>query len=154
MRSENADKYEPLGVPNKITLHWTAGNYYQTYNHYHYCVQGDGRVVNTLPVKYKGSHTWKHNSNNIGISMCCMMDSKHPPTKIQIENTAKLIADICDLYNIHLDNVQDHRFYARLDGYESLRWDVGDYMPTLRKKAKWYLDRIKNGTDKNKLRGN
>lgn len=152
MRTENAGSYSPLGYPDKLTIHWSAGNYTQTYSHYHFCVQGDGTVIQTLPIAFKGSHTWKRNSNNIGISMCCMADG-YPPTNKQIERTAKLIAELVGIYNISWDQVRDHRYYAVLDGYENLRWDVGDYIVKLLAKAKWYREQIILGKQENTMKG-
>jgi N-acetyl-anhydromuramyl-L-alanine amidase AmpD len=151
MRKENAENKSPLGKPKLITLHWTAGNYDTTYNHYHFNVKGSGEVVQTLSVLYKGSHTWQRNANNIGVSMCCMFSNKYPPTKKQIEATAKLVADLVGIFDIEWDNIKDHAHYAKLDGYANLRWDVGALNYKILEKAKWYRDRVIKGIDKNNL---
>ena len=35
---------------------------------YHFVVELDGALINTLDVRFKGAHTGKHNTGNIGIS--------------------------------------------------------------------------------------
>ena len=152
MRSENAGLYGPLGTPKLLTLHWTAGNYNDTFDHYHFCVRGDGTVEQTLSIKYKGSHTWQRNSNNIGISMCCMADG-FPPTKVQIERTARLVAELVGMFGISWDSVKDHRYYAKLDDYENLRWDIGDLFPQILSRAKDFRLQIINGEIPNSMKG-
>src|SRR3989338_8169247 len=83
---------ELLGRPERMVVHWTAGDYEDTYPHYHYCVRGDGRVVATLSLKRKGSHTWKRNTGAVGISMCGG-GRAFPIRPIQVERTAKIIAE-------------------------------------------------------------
>lgn len=153
MRQENSGKKLPLGRPDGIILHWTAGNYDTTYDHYHFCVKGNGEVVQTLSLLYRGSHTWKRNTGKIGISMCCMFSNKYPPTKKQIEATAKLVADLVGIFGLDWDQVKDHAYYAKIDGYSNLRWDVGPYLDTIIQKAKWYRARVLNGIDENKYVG-
>lgn len=153
----------------RITLHWTAGNYVDTYNHYHYCIRGDGVVVNTLPVAAKGSHTWKRNTGNIGTSMCAMGEAA-PVLALQRERNARLIAELCHKHGIPLHGtvpgqpeyryiapdqlvptgrlialptVTDHLWYAKADGYYPERVDVGEaLLALLLKKAEWYLQHL------------
>ncbi len=165
---------EPLGTPTHITLHWTAGGPAQTFPEYHWCVTGAGGVVQTLPIGEKGAHTWRRNSNNIGISMCCCPPGQ-PPTTVQIEHTAKLVAELCMRYGIPVQGsyegpayrregadtpddtlvqvgtqacptVTDHAWYARQDGYYPERWDIGEYLVTILAKARWYHDALKAHT--------
>ena len=164
---------EPLGVPYYITLHWTAGSYQQTFDHYHFCVTGDGRSINTLSLAVKGSHCWGRNSHNVGVAMCCMSNARTMPTDKQIEETAALVAELAAQFNIdlfatrqvdrhrvasgqriktgeHLEvpYVTDHAAYARADGYYPDRWDCGRYTETIIKKAQWYRDQIADGKRK------
>lgn len=164
---------EALGKPRLITLHWTAGSYTQTFNTYHFCVQGDGNVMNSLSLKLKGSHTWGRNTGNIGIAMCAMRDSQTMPTKKQIEATAALVADLSVQFSIAYTQQQecrrhrvqsgqripipgtmlifritDHAAYARCDGYYPDRWDCGQYTEIILKKAAWYRDQIRLGNRK------
>jgi hypothetical protein len=159
-----------LGKPRLITLHWTAGSYTQTFDSYHFCVLGDGRIVNTLPLRTKGSHVWGRNSGNIGVAMCCMANAQTMPTKKQVEATAALIADLSVQFQIKFTDVHDcqrhkvikqqrvpaegtmqvfciadHAAYARCDGYYPDRWDCGRYTEEIIKSAKWYRQRIADG---------
>jgi hypothetical protein len=157
---------EPLGRPKLITLHWTAGNHKQTFPEYHFCVQGDGTVVPTLPLGQKGAHTWMRNTGNIGTSMCAMA-AGHPVTPIQIERNAKLVAELCLRFGLdprgHVELpelklrggtlvatgrtiiapvIADHAFFAKADGYYPDRWDVGEKHEVILKKALWYFDKL------------
>jgi hypothetical protein len=149
---------ERLGRPERLIVHWTAGDYEDTYPHYHFCTRGDGRVVATLSLTRKGSHTWKRNSGAVGISMCGG-GGAYPIRAIQLERTAKLIAE-CSIRlaiplkgsvelpayryvkgrspaedqlvptgkTILVPTVTDHRHYAIADGYHPARVDVGARM--------------------------
>lgn len=160
---------EPLGTPTHITIHWTAGSGLQTFPEYHFCIQADGEVVHTLPIAEKGAHTWRRNSGNVGMSMCCCPPS-HPPTPVQIEHTAKLVAEVCHRFGIPVQGkyvgpsykqvdgelvtigtadhptVTDHAHYARADGYYPDRWDIERYLEPILAKARWYLDALVAGS--------
>lgn len=154
MRKEHAGSGDPLGKPERITMHWSAGSYTQTFDHYHFSILGDGKVVQTLPITVKGSHCWKRNSGNIGVSWCAMADG-FPVTKAQREAAAILIAELCGVYGIDPDkDVQDHAYWAKIDGYFPDRWDVGSEMGPLRKRIKEVRAELKAGTRKNTLTGN
>jgi N-acetylmuramoyl-L-alanine amidase len=164
---------DPLGKPEAITLHWTAGSYQQTFDHYHICITGDGRGIMTLPLSKKGSHVWGRNSGNIGIALCAMSNARTMPTAKQIEEAAAIVADLCKQFDIdlHADRacqrhkvigqtrvpiqdtmqvpyVADHAAYARCDGYYPDRWDCGRYTDEILKKAAWYRDQIADGKRK------
>jgi N-acetylmuramoyl-L-alanine amidase CwlA len=144
---------EPLGKTTTLTLHWTAGGYTQTFDDYHFCVKGDGAVVQTLSISKKGAHTWKRNSGNIGVSMCCMADGC-PVTDKQREATARLVAELCGMFGLDVErDVHDHAYFARLDGYYPERWDVGEELTPIKAKAKWYRIQIKSGEMPNRMQG-
>lgn len=153
MRTENAGKDLPLGKPERITLHWTAGNHSQTFDHYHWCVRGDGEVVQTLSLQLLGSHCWKRNTGNVGVAMCGMAPG-FPITAKQREATARLVAELCGVLGIDLADVHDHAHYARLDGYYPDRWDCGPETPIILRKAAWYRERLLSGKLVNSLVGN
>ena len=162
----------PLGTPKFITLHWTAGTYDQTFPEYHWCVKGDGTAVQTLSMQEKGAHCWGRNTGNIGVSMCAMAPH-HPVTPVQVEHTAKLVAELCHLYgidpratvqlaakkvqgdalvdapgNVTAPTIADHAFFARKDGYYPERWDIGEFHIPIQHKAQWYFDALAKGTAK------
>lgn len=105
----------------RIIVHWTAGSYKASSldrRHYHFLFEGDGTVVkghylirdNQYPINTKkgyAAHTWKMNTNSIGLSMCCMADAKwpdyagtYPMTRMQFEAMAKFTAMLCKKYEI------------------------------------------------------
>ena len=142
-----------LGKPEEVILHWTAGSlgrkdFYRNavYQKYHFNVLGDATVVQTLSVKDKGEHVAGRNSGKIGVTMCCMGSDAngHPiqPTKMQVERTARLVAELCQELKIPLSKVFDHAHYAALDGYSNLRWDVGSYYKVIIGKSKWYYAKL------------
>jgi len=56
---------------NRIYLHWTAGRYDQFFNDYHICIDGDGGVHKMADFETKLAHTWKRNTDAVGIALCC-----------------------------------------------------------------------------------
>lgn len=163
---------EPLGRPERLILHWTAGFYGQVFHDYHFCVRGDGQVVNTLPLAQKGAHTWKRNGGAIGLAFCAMAKGC-PVLPAQREAMAKAIAELCLQYDIPMEGkvqlprlhlvgeqllpaggtvlaprVTDHAWYARADGYFPERWDIGDELGPVLKKAAWYLAELRAGRQK------
>ena len=102
--------------PVKVYLHWTAGDYETTYDDYHFCVAGNGQIVNTRSLKEIPSATWKRNTGSIAIALCCCQgaiaysgepnyaDLGHfPPTEAQTETLARLMAVIADVFEIPIN---------------------------------------------------
>lgn len=94
----------------RVTLHWTAGTYKQTFNSYHVNILGDGSTYITEPdFSVSLSHTYYKNTANIGITMCCGADmtdkspGTYPPTPQQIETMAQLIAIASEVLEIPID---------------------------------------------------
>jgi len=56
---------------SRIYLHWTAGRYDQLFGDYHICIDGDGGVHRMADFETKLAHTWRRNSNAVGIALCC-----------------------------------------------------------------------------------
>jgi N-acetylmuramoyl-L-alanine amidase len=88
----------------KIYLHWSATPYdWKETGHYHTVIQGNGNVVRMTPYDYfLGAHTWKRNTNAVGIAIACMGGedywNDYPPTDVQIDamckETAQLAKDL------------------------------------------------------------
>lgn len=145
---------------HNATWHWTAGSWTQTFDHYHFCITWDGkkaRVVQTRSLLEPGSHCWKRNKGNIGISICGMGRIKgklHAIQLEQVEACAKLTAELCAVIGLPLSLVHDHAHFATIDGYgpfsgnPETRVDIGTYEPVVRKKAAWYLDQLSAGKTK------
>lgn len=134
------------GKISKIYLHHTAGTYKmnnEEKKNYHICIEGDGTVKLNGDFLKKKNHTWKRNSNAIGIALCCGYDSviytneeinwkNYPPTQIQVEQMASVLAIICKHLQIPIDklHVLTHNEVAVIDNYDihstdpDCRWDL------------------------------
>ena len=98
--------------PVKVYLHWTGGGYNSVSESYHFCITGNGDIVNTRDLKEIPAATYARNTGSIAISLCCAegavgdpADSKLgdcPPTKSQIETCAQLMAAISYIFRIPL----------------------------------------------------
>lgn len=119
------------GRINNIYLHWTAGNYNQVFGDYHFCVTGEGGIeMMHQNLDAVLAHTWHRNTGNIGIALCCCYDAQiwadgrfdlgsMPPTDVQIEATARLIATLANELGIPVikDRIMTHAEVADIDGY-------------------------------------
>lgn len=130
----------------KIILHWTAGWWEQTSDHYHINITGDGRIfMPSWDIATKRDHTWKRNTGTVGIALCCAAEAttndlgENPPTAKQIERMAKIVAILCKNMEISLtsDNVlthgeaadnpylyDDEDLYGPQNPCEDMRWDL------------------------------
>lgn len=151
--------------PQKVMvyLHWTAGRYYTSFNDYHFCVDGDGDIINSLPLEEIPEATWYRNTGSIAIALCCCYNAKpydlgdYPPTEEQIETLSEMMAVIADVFDIPLtrEYFMTHGEAANDDGYglysgeSDCRWDleqldsnyeIGTGGDILRGKAQLYLE--------------
>lgn len=86
----------------KIYLHWTAGSY--TFvprdisgNAYHTVVKGNGDVIRVAGYDQRLNHTFKRNTESVGISCACMGGkgfAEIPPTTLQVENMCREVANL------------------------------------------------------------
>lgn len=162
------------GKIKHLYLHWTAGYYGQAYNDYHINIDKDGEIYLTCQELYQlKSHTFMRNKDGIGIALCCGVGASFsgrlpqgidygqcPPTLMQIEKAAQVIAILADALELPIEfsAVATHAEIAIVDGYgplsddEQKRWDLW-FLPgtpgnadsrlggvTLRKKALWYKE--------------
>ena len=68
---------EARGEIKTIYLHWTAGCYGHVYDDYHLCIDRDGTVyVNCKSFTELKAHTWRRNTDAIGIALCCGVDAR------------------------------------------------------------------------------
>lgn len=130
------------GCIDKIYLHWTAGNYGQYSDDYHICIDGDGTIVACCnDLTELKEHTWRRNSNAVGVAMCCCAGAsayaggvidfgEQPPTPAQIDRMAKVTAVLCEELGLEINryNVMTHCEAAEIDGYGPSttceRWDL------------------------------
>ena len=106
-------KANSVGREPRITLHWSAGYYNTLFSDYHISITGDGDIyVSTEDLSEVLSHTWKANSGNVGISLCCGYGATsedlggYPPTDKQIEIMAQVIATVANGLWLSID--KDH----------------------------------------------
>ncbi|MDR1701324.1 MAG: N-acetylmuramoyl-L-alanine amidase [Sporomusaceae bacterium] len=152
--------------PKKVIMHWTAGNYTNVFNDYHACIKGDGELYFTTDNMAEVlEHTWRRNTGNIGLALCCAAGAVFPdkfpkgfePTVAQIETLAETMAILAKEFNLSItkDVFMTHTEIAIIDGYgpysgdSETKWDLfllkdsdGYYKPggeVLRGKANWYL---------------
>ena len=176
-------KLKPLahrakGKITKLYLHWTAGRYEQVFDDYHISIGKTGTIyLSCDDFTELKAHTWHRNTGAIGITLCCgylafliggeplpiINFGPEPPTQLQIESMAQVIAVISHGLGLEIsyENVKTHAEAAIEDGYgpygedPDLRWDLW-YIPdlpstfslkpggeVLRGKALWYANKIK-----------
>lgn len=145
------------GIVNKVYAHWTAGHYGQAFNSYHILIDEKGNAyITTEDFTEKLAHTWRRNSQAIGVSMMCAYKAEarngrncwlgyEPPTSIQITALSQVAAVLSKALGIPLDkeHFMTHCEAAILDGYgvphgevvngvyqgdPDLRWDLW-YLP-------------------------
>lgn len=159
---------------NKIIIHWTAGTYQPNttdLEHYHFLIDGEGKKHNG---KFKpednencndgkyAAHTGGGNTGAIGVSMCAMAGfnstascGNYPITPVQLEACFKLCAELCQKYNIPVENVWTHYEFGinhpdttshgkidiiYLPPYPLVkRNEVGGF---IRSKIRWYLNKL------------
>lgn len=149
MRPDSLDDVRRLaqnarGFISHVYLHWTAGHYGQCYDDYHICIDKDGGIFLMCDrFTERKSHTLGRNSGAVGISLCCCADARamadgvvdlgsEPPTAIQIEVMAEVIAILADEFELSLDTdnfIMTHYEAAVRDGYgpgqdPNCRWDL------------------------------
>jgi hypothetical protein len=160
---------ESRGYINAVYLHWTAGRYGQYFDDYHINIDYDGKIY--MPdedLTIKRAHTWKRNSNAVGIAVCGMYGAKinngwniepgdYDVTDKQIEVMSIIVAMFIKYGGVDISDVLTHCEAAYFDGYgpysgdEDTRvdlWFLRDSAfnnqprhggEVLRGKANWYL---------------
>lgn len=129
-----------------IILHWTAGHYGQYFpDDYHIEIDENGEILLSTPdLSEVLEHTWHLNTGTVGISLCCCAFATtedlgdEPPTDVQIETMAQVIAVLCadlwlsirdDIVMTHGEVADSDEFYDEDDLYgpqsdEMERWDL------------------------------
>ena len=91
------------GLKNPLViLHWSAGWWETLFDDYHIQVKGDGTMwMVTDDLSEVLAHTWHLNRGTVGVSLCCCAYATTedlgdaPPTAVQIEMMAQIIATLC-----------------------------------------------------------
>ena len=160
---DNRDYFYQFPFPVITYYHWTAGRHFTTFDDYHYCIDGDGEIINTRPITETPSATWHWNTGSIAIALCACYNGtpedlgEYAPTEAQIETLAQMTAVIAEVFDnpIDYDHFMTHGEAADEDGYglysgdPDCRWDLqilhnGDEYGTggdiIREKAQYYLE--------------
>ena len=138
----------PKVTMDRIVMHWSAGNGTVSdleKKHYHFIVASDGTVVpgshsveDNIPPLKSGSyaaHTWKLNSNSIGVAVSAMAGAterpwspgRSPITKDQVEALARLVASLSIMYGIKVtpETVLTHaEVQPTLGVTQRAKWDI------------------------------
>lgn len=131
-----------------IVFHWTAGQNKASdldRSHYHLLIEGDGKHVrglpsidlNSLPKSKTGyaQHTLNCNTGFIGVSLCGMAGAiespfsagKQPITRIQWDELANVLAQLCKRYGIKVSRktVLSHAEVQTILGIKQKgKWDI------------------------------
>ena len=105
------DDARSMGRDVKLYLHWTAGNYEQTFSEYHVNITGDGRVfVSTNNLAEVKAATYMRNTGSIAIALCCAVDATGdfnlgpcPPTDAQLNAVAQVVCVLSDALDLTID---------------------------------------------------
>lgn len=160
----------------RIVLHWSAGRYYPSEfekKYYHYLIDAEGKIYqgfykpednnNCNDGKY-AAHTGGGNTGSIGVCFCGMYGFKSstdfgdfPITKVQFEAGMKFTAELCEKYNLPINEktVFTHYEFGKANpqttsfGKIDISWipsypwvtrnDVGSF---IRSKVRWYKERL------------
>jgi hypothetical protein len=138
------------GTFSRVHLHWTAGDYDPSEfdkDHYHFLVDGAGRVVKgncdvsanstTAPKGKKSHHTLNANTGALSVSLACMGGNdvrerpynggKWPLKQVQWVTGAIITAELCKRYKIPVGprSVLSHaEVEANLGIKQRGKWDI------------------------------
>ena len=133
----------------RVVTHWTATSSYSVNvdGHYHFLIDGNGKVHQVVDMSLIGHHTGKFNKGSVGVAALCMhgnagvkiTDGKSlgmirvysrttkknynnenelkPLTHIQWESMAQVVAEICQAYNIPVDSSVTDTLYPYTTDY-------------------------------------
>jgi hypothetical protein len=155
MRLPSAGAF-PSGDLRFVYIHWTAGDYTETFAAYHFCVGYDGRACFVVPThdlrdnmrdvrlhpgQPYAAHTAGRNSHAIGVAVCGMRGAvPHDFGAFALRPDAlallcATVAKACRFYGIAIDaeHVRTHAEAAVDDGYfgcgDDERWDIARLAP-------------------------
>ena len=144
--------------PVKLYLHWSAGHYGELYDSYHINIDADGKIyTSTRDLSQLKYHTYMRNSGSIGISVSSCFNGtpknlgNEPPTELQLETMAQVIATLSLALNIPIDrnHIMTHGEAADnvdkyFPPYENNGRPYGMYGP-MHNSERWDLAILKNG---------
>ena len=144
-----------------VTGHWTAGRYNQPFNHYQLLIAEDYILIANKLTQGNPNihgHTWRRNTDNFGFSFMAMVNKDFPITPKMIEIASKCLAIKKKKFNLNWSQFKDHNYWAEIDGYKGLRWDINliykdqesknigksqeTLLERLVRKGNWYLNKV------------
>jgi len=137
----------PSAKMSRVHIHWTGGGHRANATDkkaYHILIESDGnliRGVRSIKANEPGSgmarasHTLNANSGAIGVSMCCMANSKESPfnagtapmTKVQWDTMVEVVAELAKRYGIPVtpQTILTHaEIQPNLGIKQKNKWDV------------------------------
>lgn len=98
----------------KIYMHWTGGYYETDFPEYHFSINGAGEISFTHGFDSKLAATYMRNSGSVAIALNCCVNAvayadgtcklgECPPTPIQIEAMAQVVAVVVDALGVPID---------------------------------------------------
>ena len=125
------DSYDSLwstakryGRDVKLYLHWSSGHYNSIFDDYHINITGDGTLYCTGDLDECKAHTWRRNRGSVGISLCCAYKATsnnigpEPPTEIQINQMARVIAVLANALDLTIDKYRVLTHGEAADNYD------------------------------------
>ena len=107
-------KYEKGLQPTAVYFHWTGGDYDATFDDYHVCVDGAGRIHYTRDLSETPAATYRRNTGSIAVALSCAKGAlcygdrtyslgTCPPTEPQLNTAAILGAWMSVLFDLPVD---------------------------------------------------
>jgi len=104
------------GKPKKVYMHWTAGGYNSIVGPYHTIFTGDGTMHRRVPYDQHSDHTYRRNTNSVGLSVAAMAGAAGNyqwPKQAQLEGLTNEIARLANEWgwsssDINIKNVMTH----------------------------------------------
>ena len=150
----------PNGTPPRwVTEHWTAGPYGVGFSDYQILIADSYILVSADPLNWaKHQHTWRRNSQNLGIAYMAMANATErnpgpcPVTAGMMERMGIVKALLAIRYGLGFNAFVDHAHWAQVDGYPGQRWDnrfrispTHTVYSATQSKGKWYMKQIQEG---------
>ncbi len=124
------------GEIDTLYAHWTAGRYDQFFDDYHLSVNGKGEIRSAITylTDYRPA-TYRRNSRSVSIALECALGAnsetnlgEYPPTDVQIEVMAQIIATLCKELELPIDT-QHVMTHAEAADNKDGRWPHAPYGP-------------------------
>lgn len=79
---------------------------------YHFCIDGDGQIYETLDLDTVGAHVYGHNPETVGICVFGNFTNGTEPSDAQRRSLSELVAWLCSFLQIPPERVWGHRDFS------------------------------------------